>query len=306
MDAFVRARVARGERALEARWYRSPEIFARERERIFARDWICAGRLEQVERGGDFFTVEIAGESLIVVRGGDARVRAFYNVCRHRGTRLCTEPSGRFAGSLQCPYHAWTYALDGSLLSARTMADVDGFDRADYPLREAHVAEFEGFVFVSIADRPEPFEAAFAPLLGTLRAVERRRAANRAHDRVRIGVQLEAGLPKLLGVLSLPAAAPAARGALAVGQRPQRSVRRPVSRRLFRAAPARHEPGPLRDDQPAAARRRGRRRAGPRVLLHDLSVAAAELAPGLRHGALRHAARGRPHADRLRVAVRSG
>jgi Rieske 2Fe-2S family protein len=166
MDSFVRARVARGERALDGHWYRSPEVFARERERIFGRDWICAGRLEQLERGGDFFTVEIGEESLVVVRGGDARVRAFYNVCRHRGTRLCTEPSGHFAGSLQCPYHAWTYGLDGALLAARTMADVEGFDRADYPLREALVAQFEGFVFVSVADRPEPFEEAFAPLLG--------------------------------------------------------------------------------------------------------------------------------------------
>jgi Rieske 2Fe-2S family protein len=166
MDSFVRARVAGGERTLDGHWYRSPEAFARERERIFARDWICAGRLEQLERSGDFLTAEIAGESLILVRGADARVRAFYNVCRHRGTRLCTEPSGRFAGSMQCPYHAWTYGLDGALLVARMMADVRDFDRADYSLRGAHVALFEGFVFVSIADRPEAFGDAFAPLLG--------------------------------------------------------------------------------------------------------------------------------------------
>jgi Rieske 2Fe-2S family protein len=166
MNAFVRARVRDGDRTLDGPWYRSEAAFARERERIFAREWICAGRLEQLEGSGDFFTVEIAGESLIVVRGADARVRAFYNVCRHRGTRLCTEPAGRFAGSLQCPYHAWTYGLDGTLLAARTMADVRGFDRGDYPLREAHVALFEGFVFVSLAYRPEPFEDAFAPLIG--------------------------------------------------------------------------------------------------------------------------------------------
>jgi Rieske 2Fe-2S family protein len=165
MDSFVRARVG-GERALDGHWYRSAEVFELERERIFARDWICAGRLEQLERAGDFFTVEIAKESLIVVRGTDARVRAFYNVCRHRGTRLCTEASGRFAGSMQCPYHAWTYGLDGALLAARMMADIPDFDRADYSLREADVALFEGFVFVSIADRPEAFGAAFAPLLG--------------------------------------------------------------------------------------------------------------------------------------------
>ncbi|HZX68241.1 MAG TPA: aromatic ring-hydroxylating dioxygenase subunit alpha [Candidatus Elarobacter sp.] len=166
IDAFVRARVAGGARALDARWYRSPDVVARERERIFARDWICAGRLERLERDGDFITADVAGESLIVVRGADARVRAFYNVCRHRGTRLCTEAAGHFSGSIQCPYHAWTYGLDGALLAARTMQEVDGFNRADYPLREASLAAFEGFVFVSVADRPEPFADAFAPLLG--------------------------------------------------------------------------------------------------------------------------------------------
>jgi Rieske 2Fe-2S family protein len=166
VDSFVRARVAGGERALDGQWYRSPDIFARERERIFAREWICAGRLEQLERSGDFLAVEIAGESLIVVRGADVVVRAFFNVCRHRGTRLCTEAAGRFSGSIQCPYHAWTYGFDGALLAARTMPDVAGFDRADFPLREAHVATLDGFVFVSIAERPEPFANAFAPVLG--------------------------------------------------------------------------------------------------------------------------------------------
>ena len=109
---------------------------------------------------------EIAGESIIVTCGADDRVRAFYNVCRHRGTRLCTQASGRFTGSIQCPYHAWTYALDGTLLAARTMADVPDFERAGYPLRQAHVATFEGFVFVSLAPQPEPFAQAFAPLAG--------------------------------------------------------------------------------------------------------------------------------------------
>jgi Rieske 2Fe-2S family protein len=166
MEAFVKPRVGAGAHALEAHWYNAPEVFARERERIFARDWVCVGRLEQLERAGDYFTAEIAGESLIVTRGKDTRVRAFYNVCRHRGTRMCTEPSGRFGGSIQCPYHAWTYGLDGTLLSARTMDEVSGFERAEYPLHQAALATFEGFVFVSLAPEPEPFAQAFAPLSG--------------------------------------------------------------------------------------------------------------------------------------------
>lgn len=166
----MRARVRDGDRTLDGTWYRSPEVFARERERIFGRDWICVARDEQLERPGDFVTVEVAGESLIVVRGNDARVRAFYNVCRHRGTRICSEPAGRFAGAMQCPYHGWTYRLDGALQAARTMAGVAGFDRGDYPLREAHVAQLDGFAFVSVAERPEPFASAFAPLIGRFAA----------------------------------------------------------------------------------------------------------------------------------------
>jgi Rieske 2Fe-2S family protein len=166
MEAFVKPQVGAGARALDARWYHAPDVFAQERERIFARDWICVGRTEQLERAGDFVTAEIAGESIIVTRGADTRLRAFYNVCRHRGTRLCTEASGRFAASIQCPYHAWTYALDGALTAARTMADVPDFERAEFSLHQAHAAEFEGFAFVSLAPRPEPFAQAFAPLIG--------------------------------------------------------------------------------------------------------------------------------------------
>jgi glycine betaine catabolism A len=165
MDAFVKPRVDSGARALDARWYCSPEVFSAERERIFARDWICVGRLEQLERAGDFFVADVAGESLIVTRAADGEVRAFYNVCRHRGTRMCTERAGNFTGSIQCPYHAWTYALDGTLLAARTMGEVPGFDRADFPLHRAALATLDGFVFVSLAAEPEPFERAYAPLL---------------------------------------------------------------------------------------------------------------------------------------------
>lgn len=166
MEAFVKPRVAAGARTLEARFYNAPEVFERERERVFARDWVCAGRLEQLERAGDYFLTDIACESIVVTRGKDDRVRAFYNVCRHRGTRMCTEPSGHFAGSIQCPYHAWTYALDGTLLSARTMAEVPGFERSEYPLHEAALATFDGFVFVSLAREPELIAQAFAPLIG--------------------------------------------------------------------------------------------------------------------------------------------
>jgi len=166
MQSFVRASVPSGARALDARWYLSADHFEAERERIFGRHWICIGRAEQIAGTGDFFTYEIAGESLILTRDGAGRIHAFFNVCRHRGTRICTEAVGTFKGSMQCPYHAWTYGLDGALLAARNMDSIEGFDRADYPLRQAAVETFEGFVFVNLAAYPEPFETAFAPLFG--------------------------------------------------------------------------------------------------------------------------------------------
>ena len=166
MDAFVKARVEAGASTLEGRWYCSPEVFAAEQERIFAQGWVCVGRVERIPAPGDFFTVDIAGESIIVVRAGDGGVHAFYNVCRHRGTQLCSRDEGRFTGTIQCPYHAWTYALDGTLLAARTMTDVGGFDRTEYPLHRAAAAELHGFIFVSLARNPEPLERSHAALAG--------------------------------------------------------------------------------------------------------------------------------------------
>ena len=155
-----------GARALDARWYVSGAVYEAERDRVFGRRWICVGRLEQIARPGDFFTAEIAGESLIVTRDAAGIIHAFYNVCRHRGTRICAEMAGTFKGSMQCPYHAWTYGLDGKLIAARNMETVEGFDRSLYPLHEAVSAAFEGFLFVNLAADPEPFESAFAPLVG--------------------------------------------------------------------------------------------------------------------------------------------
>jgi phenylpropionate dioxygenase-like ring-hydroxylating dioxygenase large terminal subunit len=163
MDAFVKASVTPGQTALPARWYVSPDAFAAERERIFACEWICVGRSESIGDAGDFVLAQVAGESLIVTRDASGTFHAFYNVCRHRGTQMCEAEGGRFMGSIQCPYHGWTYGLDGTLKAARNMADVAGFRREDYALREAAIAQWEGFLFVNLAADPEPFERAFAP-----------------------------------------------------------------------------------------------------------------------------------------------
>lgn len=157
-----------GARTMPGEYYTSPEILAEETERIFTRTWSCVGRASRVAQRGEFFVRSIAGESLIVVRGRDGRLRAFFNICRHRGTRLCRESSGRFSETIQCPYHAWTYATDGQLLGAPHMHEVEGFEKRDYPLHEAAVAEWEGFVFVHVGDDPQPFDEWFAPMVRRL------------------------------------------------------------------------------------------------------------------------------------------
>jgi Rieske 2Fe-2S family protein len=151
---------------LPGEYYVSPEIFAREARTIFSRSWVCAGRANELGAAGDYALFEAAGESLILVRGKDERLRAFFNVCRHRGTRLCEAPAGRFAGGIQCPYHAWTYALDGALLGAPHMGEAPGFDKSEHPLVPAAIAEWEGFVFVTLAERPRPLDDVLRPLLG--------------------------------------------------------------------------------------------------------------------------------------------
>jgi Rieske 2Fe-2S family protein len=165
MTSFVRASIATAAHTLPGRYYAAPEVYAAEQERIFGERWVCVGRGEQAAGPGAYFLVELAGESLIVVRDSAGRLHAHFNVCRHRGTRMCEQPKGRFGETIQCPYHAWTYGLDGRLVAARHMQDAPGFRKEDWPLRSAAVAEWDGFVFVSLAERPEPFEIAFAPVL---------------------------------------------------------------------------------------------------------------------------------------------
>jgi len=183
MSAFVPTvdSFRQGARTLPGRYYTSADVFATEAERVFARRWICVGRAASLAEPGAYLLAEVAGESLIVVRDRTGTLRAHYNVCRHRGTRLCEAAQGRFSETIQCPYHAWTYGLDGRLIGAPHMQEVEGFDKADHPLHGAALAEWEGFVFVCLAARPEPFAEVFAPLedrfarfnLGALTVVRR-------------------------------------------------------------------------------------------------------------------------------------
>jgi len=157
-----------GAHTLPREHYTSEAILAEERERVFARGWNCVGRASRLAQPGDYLVREIAGESIIVVRDRGGSLNAFFNVCRHRGTRICREESGRFHETIQCPYHAWTYGIDGRLVGTPHMQEVEDFHKEDYPLHRASIAQWEGFVFVNLARDPEPFEVAWAPMLGRL------------------------------------------------------------------------------------------------------------------------------------------
>jgi Rieske 2Fe-2S family protein len=134
---------------LPGRYYTDPDLFRRELETFFFNRWIWAGRTEMLPEPGDYLLREIALESIIVLRDDRHRLRAFYNVCRHRGTRICTENEGHFARRIQCPYHGWSYALDGALLGAPHMPPE--FVRQNYPLHEIRVDSWDGHVFLNLA-----------------------------------------------------------------------------------------------------------------------------------------------------------
>src|SRR5437867_2860759 len=150
-------KVESGAKTLPARYYTDPDVFQEEVERFFGQMWICAGRAEQIAKPGDYFLREVAGESIIITRDGSGAVRAFYNVCRHRGTRMCTTAEGSFAGRIQCPYHGWTYGLDGRLIGAPHMEE-GSFNREEYPLNRVHTGVWDGHIFINLSATPEPLE----------------------------------------------------------------------------------------------------------------------------------------------------
>jgi Rieske 2Fe-2S family protein len=153
-------------RTLPQKYLISEEIFAEEQARIFSKHWVCVGQQSDIANAGDYFRVEITRESVLIVRDQFGKIRAFYNICRHRGTRICEENKGHFRQTIQCPYHAWTYALDGHLLGAPHMEQCEGFDKASYPLNAVNVGLWEGFIFLNLAENPVPLETVFAPLAG--------------------------------------------------------------------------------------------------------------------------------------------
>jgi phenylpropionate dioxygenase-like ring-hydroxylating dioxygenase large terminal subunit len=145
--------------ALAREFYTDPEIFEYDMRRMLLAHWFCAGHASAIPRSGDYLAVDLGNESLIIVRTPSADIRALVNVCRHRGSRLVRERAGHVSsGRLTCPYHAWSYDLDGNLLAARQMPD--SFERRAFGLRTLPVCTVEGLIFTTFAEQPLDFTRA--------------------------------------------------------------------------------------------------------------------------------------------------
>jgi choline monooxygenase len=143
---------------IPALWYLDPRILELERRTAFASSWLVAGRVDQVSRAGDYLSCELpGGEPVVVVRGADGRLRAFFNVCRHHAAAVATEPQGS-APVLRCPYHGWTYALDGRLKGTPDFAGACDFDRAANGLVPVDTGVWEQWVFVRVGPTGGPLD----------------------------------------------------------------------------------------------------------------------------------------------------
>ncbi|MEZ5892238.1 MAG: aromatic ring-hydroxylating dioxygenase subunit alpha [Parvularculaceae bacterium] len=169
-DSFdeLRARIdverRRRGKAIDRYFYRSHLVFETELTNLIFKSWIYAAHISEVPNPGDFTLFEVGEDSLIITRDKEGKIRALMNVCRHRGARVCEKEKGN-TKTFVCPYHKWTYNLDGTLRAARHMDMLDGFDAADYPLKEAKVCVYMGLIFVN-------FDQNAGDFLGPLSNVE--------------------------------------------------------------------------------------------------------------------------------------
>ena len=141
---------------LPGRYYHDPSVLREEMRRIFAEMWLCVGREQDLAKPGDFITRSIGRESVLLTRDAAGRAHAFHNVCRHRGSRLLDAPSGAGLLRIQCPYHAWTYDLDGTLKGSPHMDEVKSFDARQFPLHPVRLASWSGFLFVTLSQATPP------------------------------------------------------------------------------------------------------------------------------------------------------
>jgi Rieske 2Fe-2S family protein len=158
-------------RGLPADAYFDPRRYQRELERIWHRNWIYVGRVGGLRRPRAFRAFELGDQKLLLVRDDRGVLRGFHNTCRHRGAALCREADGVLrSGAIVCPYHAWTYTLQGDLKNISSKRPGDGFEFADFALYKISVREWNGFIFVALTDQPPPFDRLFDLPLNRLAA----------------------------------------------------------------------------------------------------------------------------------------
>lgn len=141
--------------SLQQPFYIDPEFYRLDLELIWYRDWLFAGHDCEIARPGSFFTVQVGDYPVVIVRGRDGEIRAFHNSCRHRGSRVCTTERGTSA-RLVCPYHQWTYDLDGKLIFARHMGE--DFDKEGFGLKPVACESVAGYIFICVAEEPADFQ----------------------------------------------------------------------------------------------------------------------------------------------------
>ena len=162
----MKSRTSFGQHTLARDYYVSPDVWRAEHENIFFKNWLLAGHVSQLSNPGDYFLFDLERESVIVLKDFDGEIRAFHNHCRHRGSRLCQHARGTLGSTIQCPYHAWTYGLDGALRAVPAMTEVPGFDPAKYPLHPVALTNWQGFLFLNLAAQPVDFFEALPGLKG--------------------------------------------------------------------------------------------------------------------------------------------
>jgi Rieske 2Fe-2S family protein len=159
---------------LAGREYWDDAVWHEERERIWHSTWVAVGRAEEVPEAGSYKTFDVAGESVFVTRNAAGELRGFYNVCAHRGTRFLDEGFGSVRKVFKCPYHGWTYDLDGRLVGTPNVDEDEYFDRTDHPLFPIHVDTYAGFLFVNLSKvRPMPLIDFLTSGAETMTAFER-------------------------------------------------------------------------------------------------------------------------------------
>ncbi|WP_306252734.1 aromatic ring-hydroxylating dioxygenase subunit alpha [Parvularcula sp. IMCC14364] len=151
-------------RALSPALYGDRDVFAREKQAIFARTWRLVGHENMLASAGDFITDDFAGTSIMLVRGADEEIRAFYNICPHRAGPLATEFTGNCGHELTCKYHGWRFMLDGRLRAARDFGNAAGFDPRDFGLKPVRLEQWRRFLFVVMDEDAAPLAALMAPI----------------------------------------------------------------------------------------------------------------------------------------------